>query len=204
MTKALLIGLISGRKTLQGIADCTGKCKTTVRYWLRKHGLRTTQWGALGRFTREDLSTVVAVSLSYSDCLRRLGLPTTGGTFNIFKRRLVQESVNTSHFKRFGMVPGSPNVPLTIEEFRVFLVQESKMTQSRLRRYFRRFSLRPYVCRLCYQMPVWRDQPLALELDHINGVNNDCRLENLRWLCPNCHSQTETFGRRNGAVSVTA
>lgn len=40
-------------------------------------------------------------------------------------------------------------------------------------------------------------KPLSIQLDHINGVNNDYRLENLRMLCPNCHSLTETYGRRN-------
>jgi len=43
----------------------------------------------------------------------------------------------------------------------------------------------------------WRDKPLALELHHINGVNNDNRLDNLQLLCPNCHSQTPTYGGRN-------
>ena len=44
----------------------------------------------------------------------------------------------------------------------------------------------------------WRGMPLVVQIDHINGVRNDHRLENLRMLCPNCHSQTETYGRRNG------
>jgi 5-methylcytosine-specific restriction endonuclease McrA len=43
----------------------------------------------------------------------------------------------------------------------------------------------------------WLDRPLAIELDHINGVNDDFRLENLRMLCPNCHSQTDTHGAKN-------
>jgi hypothetical protein len=43
----------------------------------------------------------------------------------------------------------------------------------------------------------WRGKPLSIQLDHRNGVRNDNRLENLRMLCPNCHSQTETFGARN-------
>lgn len=43
----------------------------------------------------------------------------------------------------------------------------------------------------------WRGKPLAIHIDHINGVKDDWRLENLRMLCPNCHSQTPTFGGRN-------
>lgn len=43
----------------------------------------------------------------------------------------------------------------------------------------------------------WRGRRLSLHLDHVNGVHNDHRLENLRLLCPNCHSQTETYGGRN-------
>jgi hypothetical protein len=47
-------------------------------------------------------------------------------------------------------------------------------------------------------LPIWNEKKLTLQLDHINGIRNDHRLENLRWLCPNCHSQTETFcGKQN-------
>jgi len=38
---------------------------------------------------------------------------------------------------------------------------------------------------------------LSIHLDHINGAGDDYRLDNLRMLCPNCHSQTETYGGRN-------
>ena len=41
------------------------------------------------------------------------------------------------------------------------------------------------------------DKKLSLQLDHINGINNDHRIENLRFLCPNCHSQTETYAGKN-------
>ena len=43
----------------------------------------------------------------------------------------------------------------------------------------------------------WRGRPISIQIDHVNGVRNDNRLENLRMLCPNCHSQTETFAARN-------
>jgi hypothetical protein len=43
----------------------------------------------------------------------------------------------------------------------------------------------------------WRGRPLSVHIDHINGIRNDNRLENLRMLCPNCHSQTETYSGKN-------
>lgn len=52
-------------------------------------------------------------------------------------------------------------------------------------------------CSECDQGPVWNNKPLSLQLDHINGVNTDNRKENLRLLCPNCHTQTSTFGALN-------
>ena len=54
-----------------------------------------------------------------------------------------------------------------------------------------------YRCAICGNNGEWNGKPLSLQLDHINGVNNDNRIENLRFLCPNCHSQTETFSGKN-------
>lgn len=52
-----------------------------------------------------------------------------------------------------------------------------------------------YVCKECGQNDLWNDKKLVLQLDHINGIPTDNRIENLRFLCPNCHSQTESYCR---------
>lgn len=55
----------------------------------------------------------------------------------------------------------------------------------------------PYECAICGNKGEWQGQKLVLQLDHINGKHFDHRKENLRFLCPNCHSQTHTFSGRN-------
>lgn len=55
----------------------------------------------------------------------------------------------------------------------------------------------PYECDIC-KLGDWLSTPISLHLDHIDGVNNNNKLSNLRFLCPNCHSQTETYcGKQN-------
>jgi hypothetical protein len=56
----------------------------------------------------------------------------------------------------------------------------------------------PNICNICKLLPEWNGKPLILELDHINGISSDNTLSNLRLICPNCHSQTDTFcGKQN-------
>jgi 5-methylcytosine-specific restriction endonuclease McrA len=57
--------------------------------------------------------------------------------------------------------------------------------------------LYPYVCAECRQPPEWNGKPLVLQVHHINGDPTDSRPENLQFLCPNCHTQTDTFAGRN-------
>ena len=82
-------------------------------------------------------------------------------------------------------------------KFEESFIENSPTTRAVIRKYIIRHNLIPYICEKCGNDGKWQGTVLALQLDHRNGVNNDHRLENLRWLCPNCHSQTDTFTGKN-------
>ena len=66
-----------------------------------------------------------------------------------------------------------------------------------MRRIYLKGNYTPYKCSICGLEPFWNGKELTLTLDHINGINNDDRLENLRWVCPNCDRQLSTFSGKN-------
>lgn len=65
------------------------------------------------------------------------------------------------------------------------------------------FNLLPYECE-CEISDYYNNKEIVLQLEHINGIRNDNRLENLKFLCPNCHSLTETYGAKNKTVFASA
>ena len=73
----------------------------------------------------------------------------------------------------------------------------STINQKTLRRWYKKGNYTEYKCSICGLLPVWQNKELTLILDHINGLNNDDRLENLRWVCPNCNMQLPTTNGKN-------
>lgn len=71
-----------------------------------------------------------------------------------------------------------------------------------LRKYLHHYELKEYKCSSTKcGITSWHNEHLTLELDHENGIRSDNRLENIRWLCPNCHSQTPTFRGYNKSLT---
>jgi len=153
------------------------------------------------RYSESEAREAIASSLCYSEALRKLGLRPAGGNHRLF-RRYVDEvwRIPTDHFDpnrvRVAKLKRHPPVPLD-----QVLTTNSSYTRSGLKRRLFEAGLKDRRCELCGQGEEWRGMLMSLILDHINGVPNDNRLENLRIVCPNCAATLETHcGRKNRLV----
>jgi hypothetical protein len=150
------------------------------------------------RYTEEQARAAVATSLCYSEVLRKLGFRPAGGNHRLL-RKYVDEvwRIPTDHFdsvrSRVSLFRRIHPVPLE-----QVLVEGSTYSRATLKRRLFETGLRSRQCELCGQGESWRGIQISLILDHINGVPDDNRLENLRIVCPNCAATLNTHcGRKN-------
>ena len=146
--------------------------------------------GVIWNVPKDTLTTFVNSSKSLTQVLRHIGLGGSGNSYRTLKKRLFAENITFSHF-------GCTNTPKqqqrSFED--ILVVNSTYECTSRLKRRLIKAGLLQEQCNICKCLPLWNGLHLCLELDHINGCRTDNRLENLRILCPNCHSQTSTFSR---------
>lgn len=153
--------------------------------------------------TDEQFVNLLKTSTNISEVLFKLGYSVKGNSwaFSKIRQRMTDLNVDNNIFK------GKSPLIQTVKERKVnkkdLFRENCKHARSILRRTILKEGLIPYKCEIC-GVTEWNDKTLSLELDHINGINNDNRLENLRFLCPNCHSQTSTYGSRNQQLNESS
>src|SRR5512137_2356140 len=139
---------------------------------------------------------LTAQSTSTSNLVRLLGRAVGGNNGRLVTEEIARLGLDTSHWHKVSR--GNARLdPATI------FVEHGTHTTSNIKRVVLRHNLIPYVCALCGIGPEWNGKPLVLRLDHKNGTHDDHRLENLRFLCPNCDSQTDTYCGANRRTRKT-
>lgn len=148
------------------------------------------------RYTRGEAAEAVRTSFNYSEVLRKLGLRPAGGNHGTL-RHWVDEvwGISTDHFDLDRALRPQNREVTPLEDV---LVEHSTYSRRTLKRRLYANGLKERQCELCGQGERWQGRAMALILDHINGVPDDHRLENLRIVCPNCNATLDTHcGRQN-------
>ena len=148
-------------------------------------------------WTDDQMIQAVKSSYSIANVLSSLGLKIAGSNYRTVHRAVKRLQLDTSHWTGQGHLRGKTHNWSPSRDFQDILVKDSDYVSTfKLKHRLIKAKLLSYECTICH-ISSWQNQELALQLDHINGINNDHRLENLRLLCPNCHSQTDTFAGKN-------
>lgn len=139
----------------------------------------------------ELLKKYVKESSSMKELQTKIGYSSNGGKIStIIKDYCQKNNISLDH-----LISYSKNRTKRNEE-NIF-IKNSTASQTILRKWYKKGNYTEYKCSICGQEPFWNGKELTLTLDHINGINTDDRLENLRWVCSNCDRQLDTFCSKN-------
>ncbi len=145
----------------------------------------------------ENLKKVVSNSRSFSDILRHFDLAIASGNYKTLKTRLREENIDFHHIPQ-GLNNNKNRkfskrlIPLT-----EVMIENSTYSRKNLKKRLLKEKILENKCSICNQPAIHNNLKLVMVLDHINGISNDHRKENLRLLCPNCNSQQKTFCGKN-------
>lgn len=145
---------------------------------------------------KKTLQDAVDQSGTYREVLTKLNVEDNGGSRTLLKKILDEHGISRERFGS-GWSRNDYGAHKTPTPYAEILVEGSTYRRTHLKKRLIKDGLLEEVCAVCRILPEWEGKPLVLVLDHINGVPDDNRLENLRLICPNCNSQTDTFAGRN-------
>jgi predicted RNA-binding Zn-ribbon protein involved in translation (DUF1610 family) len=160
----------------------------------------TRKTSIIWKIERKELQSILDESSSFIEVLEKIGYNGYNGNHRTLTRRLNEEKFDLTKLNQnrvFALKSQGFNSH-NKKDLKYYLVENSTYNNSHLKRRLIEEGYFEYKCSdpNC-GIDEWHNKPISLQLDHINGVNNDNRLENLRLLCPNCHSQTKTFSGKN-------
>ena len=142
----------------------------------------------------DELKTLINASKTWQEVMYKLGYTANrGNSYYSMKKYINELNIDTTHL---GIKNKNRYSHPTFELSEILVANSKYTNMTRLKKRILSNNLLENKCYIC-GINSWNDKPLILQLDHINGNNRDNRIENLRLLCPNCHSQTETFSGKN-------
>lgn len=187
--------LVDENFSIRKIAKEMNTSSSTVRYWLKKYNLKTngtteerTHW------SKETIVDAIKNSSSKSDILRNIGLKINSGNFQTLEKYCKLYEIKLDHIKfNFKLNSTKNGFQKKVTNKEIFIKNSKRNNNNLIKKRILEGNLLKNECEICKISNTWMNKPIVLQIDHKNGNRFDNRLENLRFLCPNCHSQTETF-----------
>ena len=162
----------------------------------RRYIFATKQENMAHKRTKEEFEIAAKESQSIAGMCRFMGLKPCGGNYRIMHNAIRKFKLDISHFTGQGWNLGLKFKPLEEKPISEILINGSTYQSFKLKRRLIKEGLKEHICECC-GLSEWQNNPIPLELHHINGNNTDNRLENLHLLCPNCHALTESYRGKN-------
>lgn len=149
------------------------------------------------KWTKDDLVNATLQSTSIRQILHRIGLQEAGGNYVQVQKYLKYYKIDISHLKGKGWSKGLSGIGKVRISTENILRNYSTFQSFKLKRRLFKEGYKKEQCEECGWAVKSIDGRIPLELDHINGNSSDNQLDNLRILCPNCHSLKPTHRGRN-------
>lgn len=150
------------------------------------------------KFSKLELENAIQSAFTFADILKSLNLNTSSRNYKVIQAKLDHENISYAHIaKGLGTNKNKVFGPRPRIATKDILIENSNFSRISLKKRLLRDGILKNECYVCGMLPEWQGKLLSLQIDHINGIHDDNRLENLRIICPNCHAQTETFSGKN-------
>lgn len=163
--------------------------------WKKAKNLNLTFSGVKNKYRKEVLEPLIKDSKTISEVLEKLGMRCAGGNFKTIHKYIEEYGIDTNHFNEHEekIIKLKERFERNKKPLSELLIENSNYNRGSLKKRLINENLLEYKCRKCDNIGEWMGEKLVLQLEHKNGVHNDNRLENLEFLCPNCHTQTKTY-----------
>jgi hypothetical protein len=153
------------------------------------------------KMTEDEFKNLVKNATSYREILKHFGFTPKGGNLKTVRNRIIECGIDDSHIK-YRSKTLNAHLFNKISDEELFRKDSADDRRKAVKRRLIENRIMDHtICSECGMKNVWNNKPINFVLDHINGIPNDHRIENLRFLCPNCNSQTQTFCARKNRKS---
>jgi len=153
----------------------------------------------ISHLSKDEIIKILNESKSFREVLSKLDYSTNGsGAYSTLKSHLKKLNIDIPKYHHYGIGKGKKKIPLS----EILVENSTYLSRSSLKKRLIKEKILEYKCYgdKCTLTNMWLGKKLSLQLEHKNGVNNDNRIENLILLCPNCHSQSDTYSGKNNKL----